>query len=134
MSVKVMTLAELAERRPTETCRVCERLFQPNMMWQFARHVCDACATQIIWDCRGSYIEAAASEPGEKPAYVKAVISAELRSDVFIRDGHRCVKCGSQHVLQVDHIKAERWGGKTVLENLRTLCRRCNTRKGARAA
>lgn len=65
--------------------------------------------------------------------YRKDPIPNKLRWQVFQRDGHRCVECGSGEDLTVDHIVAEIRGGKTTLANLQTLCRSCNCRKGARA-
>lgn len=70
--------------------------------------------------------------PNLNGAYVKAVISSKLRWDVFRRNGYQCVYCGCDHDLTVDHILSERRGGATILENLQTLCRPCNSKKGAR--
>jgi 5-methylcytosine-specific restriction endonuclease McrA len=62
---------------------------------------------------------------------------------VFARDGHQCRKCGrhaSRYVLEggaylsdltVDHIIPQSCGGTDDLFNLTTLCRPCNTRRGA---
>jgi len=63
--------------------------------------------------------------------YKKDPISAILRWRVFRRDNYRCVQCGAWADLTVDHITAEREGGKTVEDNLQTLCRPCNSSKGA---
>jgi len=50
----------------------------------------------------------------------------EIRSLILFRDG-RCCWCGSQEVLQVDHIFSRRYK-KLFLEplNLITLCRHCH--------
>lgn len=59
-------------------------------------------------------------------------IALSLRYRVLKRDGFRCVLCGrspaTEHgcELQIDHIVPFSKGGKTVEENLRTLCDRCN--------
>jgi len=67
----------------------------------------------------------------ENPAsYRKKRISASLRTKVFERDAYRCVKCGSWKDLCADHIYPEFLGGETTLDNLQTLCRTCNTKKG----
>jgi ribosomal protein L40E len=50
---------------------------------------------------------------------------------VFARDGHTCRKCGSVEALTVDHVVPASVGGSDDLFNLTTLCRRCNTRRGA---
>jgi 5-methylcytosine-specific restriction endonuclease McrA len=62
----------------------------------------------------------------------KALIPAELRWAVWERDNFTCKRCQHRQHLSVDHIKPESLGGLTVLENLQTLCRRCNAKKGAR--
>jgi hypothetical protein len=59
-----------------------------------------------------------------------------LRFKVFMRDRFRCVACGRSpaiHLnieLHADHILAVANGGKTILENLQTLCQDCNLGKG----
>jgi hypothetical protein len=71
-----------------------------------------------------------AREP--RKAKTKKPIPNGLRKQVFERDAYRCVSCGSWHDLQADHIIPESKGGPTTLENLQTMCRPCNVRKGAR--
>lgn len=51
---------------------------------------------------------------------------------VYGRDGHRCRICGSTVNLTVDHIIPLARGGTNDLDNLQTLCRSCNSRKGVR--
>ena len=60
----------------------------------------------------------------------RASIKEDLRNFVFDRDGNKCVRCMSQENLCVDH-KIPFWGGgRTEPDNLQTLCRSCNSRKG----
>ena len=56
------------------------------------------------------------------PAYTKKL--------VFIRDNHRCVKCGSTKDFELHHIIPHARGGSNRLENLQLLCRDCNRMKG----
>jgi len=62
-------------------------------------------------------------------------ISSTLRALVLKRDKYRCVKCGASPQdndsvrLEVDHIVPVAKGGPTVLENLQTLCFKCNQGK-----
>lgn len=80
----------------------------------------------------------------DKPAKRKEQAEADcrevrpgLRFKVFMRDRFRCVACGRSpathldiHELHADHILAVVNGGKTILENLQTLCQDCNLGKG----
>jgi hypothetical protein len=57
-----------------------------------------------------------------------------LRFRVFQRDRFRCRACAASPDttrLHVDHVKPWSLGGETVIENLQTLCERCNIGKGA---
>lgn len=54
------------------------------------------------------------------------------RMFVFRRDGYRCVYCGSNNDLTLDHLTPFSRGGDESPENLVTCCRSCNSRKGAR--
>lgn len=62
----------------------------------------------------------------------KEKITDELRWEIFERDNFTCQICGVRRCLTIDHIHPEILGGTLDKENLRTLCRRCNARKGAR--
>jgi hypothetical protein len=63
-------------------------------------------------------------------------ISLRLRFSVFLRDGFRCQSCGKSPItnagieLHCDHIIPWSKGGKTIIDNLRTLCSECNLGKG----
>jgi len=62
--------------------------------------------------------------------------SANLRYAVLRRDFHKCTACGRSPatdpgvVLHVDHKIPWSRGGKTTLDNLTTLCQKCNLGKG----
>lgn len=62
--------------------------------------------------------------------YQRKMMTDSLRYDILKRDGFRCVLCGRTVndgiKLHVDHIIPVSKGGKTVKENLRTLCEECN--------
>jgi 5-methylcytosine-specific restriction endonuclease McrA len=64
--------------------------------------------------------------------YQKRTITHKLRTQVFERDGYACQHCGSRKELSADHVLPECKGGPTTLENLQTLCRPCNLKKGRR--
>jgi 5-methylcytosine-specific restriction endonuclease McrA len=61
----------------------------------------------------------------------------QLREAVFRRDGYRCSSCGhspkrsdrrrpESNMLTVDHVVPMKDGGRSVVENLRPLCRACH--------
>lgn len=62
-------------------------------------------------------------------------INWRLRFIVMRRDNFKCKNCGRSPatdptiILHVDHIRAWANGGETVLENLQTLCSKCNIGK-----
>lgn len=62
-------------------------------------------------------------------------ISDKLRYQVLKRDNFKCCACGASPAkdpavdLHIDHIIPWSKGGETKLENLQTLCARCNLGK-----
>ena len=62
-------------------------------------------------------------------------INWRLRFVVMRRDNFKCRACGRSPAtdptitLDVDHVKARSKGGPTILENLQTLCTKCNIGK-----
>lgn len=69
-------------------------------------------------------------QPGLRPS--RPAIPAEVRAAVFARDGRQCVECRATGDLALDHIYPWSLGGPDTVENLRVLCRSCNSSKGAR--
>jgi hypothetical protein len=61
----------------------------------------------------------------------RAPIGEAVRSEVWRRDGGRCVECDSNANLEFDHIIPVARGGATSARNLQLLCRGCNAAKGA---
>ena len=57
-------------------------------------------------------------------------IPKSVREAVLKRDNYCCVKCGSTKNLEVDHDESLANGGTNHIDNLQTLCRDCNRRKG----
>ena len=59
-------------------------------------------------------------------------INLRMRFKVMSRDNFKCCSCGASPAkdpsvdLHVDHIKPWAKGGETVIENLQTLCSKCN--------
>lgn len=69
-----------------------------------------------------------------QPSRKKKRVPATIRTAVYERDQYRCVTCGTWIGLSIDHIIPESRGGPTEIDNLQTLCRPCNSRKGDRVA
>jgi|GEM_PF-6099608 len=57
-------------------------------------------------------------------------INKYKRSLIYKRDGYKCVLCKSSEGLTVDHINPKSNGGSNHINNLRTLCEKCNFQKG----
>jgi 5-methylcytosine-specific restriction endonuclease McrA len=64
--------------------------------------------------------------------YKKTPIPADIRWAVWERDNYTCQHCGSRRNLTVDHVYPEVKGGEMTMDNAQTLCKPCNSRKGAR--
>lgn len=62
----------------------------------------------------------------------KEKIPAPLRWEIWERDNFTCKHCGTHRDLTIDHIIPESRGGTLHPDNLQTLCRKCNSRKGTR--
>jgi len=81
----------------------------------------------VPWMLRDSAeVQAGRPYPGGR----RIPVPQDVRWTVFMRDGYRCVACGSPLDLTIDHIHPVAWGGTNDPSNLRTLCRSCNSVKG----
>lgn len=61
-----------------------------------------------------------------EPTYKNVPITSR---HIFIRDGHKCVYCGSTKSLTLDHVVPKSKGGKDSWYNLVTACQKCNSIK-----
>lgn len=94
--------------------------------------VCHECAEIVANAYHKAHSGRWLTWPNPQTKFIKKrTISAKLRKQVFERDAYRCKHCGSHKDLCADHIFPEVLGGEATLENLQTLCRPCNSRKGA---
>lgn len=67
------------------------------------------------------------AESGSSPGQFQ-----KLRQPVLKRDGFKCVYCGDDENLVVDHVVPVAKGGWTDLDNLVAACRACNSGKSGR--
>ncbi|HIY39301.1 MAG TPA: HNH endonuclease, partial [Candidatus Agathobaculum merdigallinarum] len=71
----------------------------------------------------------------EKSRKTRRDINLRLRFRVMQRDNFKCCICGASPandptvVLHIDHIMPWSKGGETIMENLQTLCSKCNLGK-----
>lgn len=52
-----------------------------------------------------------------------------VQSQIYKRDSHQCVYCGSSKNLTLDHVLPKSRGGKNDWNNLVTSCFKCNLKK-----
>lgn len=52
------------------------------------------------------------------------------RVNIYKRDDHKCLYCGGDNKLTLDHVIPKSRGGGNTWENLATCCSRCNVIKG----
>lgn len=68
----------------------------------------------------------------------RSLMTSKLRHYILERDNYTCKLCGNSTtfepnlLLEIDHIIPISKGGMTELDNLQTLCWRCNRAKGAK--
>lgn len=120
-------------------CAICEK---PTSTWAEAALknndsisiFCTLHRKRICVNCAGKIWDLLTPEsPKTKTRYFeKVAIPNDLRWAVFERDNFTCKICGARKHLHCDHIHPESKGGEATMENLQTLCSRCNRSKGSR--
>lgn len=117
---EVLTAEDLAPH-PT---RVLNQLRKQGLLFEDSRTPGEHHLAQWVWD-----VEIFRRGPHAKQ---RQAIPTEVRRAVYERDGYQCLHCGTTENLSLDHIHPWSLGGSDDPENLQTLCRPCNSRKGAR--
>lgn len=62
----------------------------------------------------------------------RKTIPEKIRQKVFKKYNFKCVDCGSDENLTIDHVIPWSKGGSDEIGNLQCLCKRCNSKKGAK--
>lgn len=116
-----------------------EKLIKVSGQHNYARRVRELRAEgwDIVYSASPSGYVLRSTE--KKPKSVDEYINLKLRQKILERDEYTCQLCGHRGNepyadgdivrLEVDHINPLKQGGKTVEENLWTLCSRCNAGK-----
>lgn len=68
---------------------------------------------------------------GDTTSNPRKAIPERVRTAIYERDEYSCIACGATENLSLDHIYPHSRGGSDEPENLQTMCRKCNSRKGA---
>lgn len=98
--------------------------------------LCDSCLD--CYSLSASSEQRELNKPKSSAEIERAKLSVKLRFSVLERDGFACKACGRSPrkddpiKLHVDHVLAVAKGGKTIPENLQTLCQDCNLGKSDR--
>ncbi len=116
-------------------CQYCEEEYAVDYYSKINTAVilCNPCANMILDVVhKAQYGRDLFGRSTEKTSkkYIKKKIGIKLRLEVYERDGFKCVTCGVQKNLTLDHIKPEILGGPSTIENLQTMCKSCNSSKG----
>lgn len=97
----------------------------PKRKGHFA--ICYECLTKLNNENDGPE-----NEIDPKIIITRLIIPENTRNKIFDRDNNQCVFCGSQENLSLDHIIPFSRGGRTIEENLQTVCKPCNSKKGSK--
>jgi HNH endonuclease len=69
-------------------------------------------------------------EQDDVVATPRAAIPDDVKAFVWQRDKGRCAQCGSNKLLEFDHIVPLAMGGANTARNIQLLCESCNREKG----
>lgn len=59
-------------------------------------------------------------------------ISSPKKRMCLARDNHKCLRCNTTENLTLDHVIPKVRGGRDWIQNIQTLCRKCNFAKGTK--
>lgn len=85
----------------------------------------------IIEDPTDDTVRVLSEELNTATATERQPIPREVKDRVWQRDRGRCAECGSQQLLEFDHVIPLAMGGSNTERNLQLLCEACNRAKAA---
>lgn len=106
-----------------KTCGECQWVFIPDGV---GREICYYCEDSKL--VRPTMLSVVQKKRKELAIWLRSV----GRIVLFTKFGGQCAFCSSTDKLCVDHIVPLSRGGTNDEDNLRLLCRTCNSRKGAK--
>lgn len=117
------------------SCRICKYSIENPQQHYEICGICSRCANTIAnfyWYAHSGNWLTYDNPEFQEPQPSRGHISNDLRFRVYKKNGFKCVQCGCDENLCIDHIKPFSKGGECVEENFQTLCRTCNYRKKAK--
>lgn len=113
-----------------DVCKDCLSLAMIDFEWKHGGRVWQFAADDQIERASKLLGTKIANEPAK--TFMRKKLNERVTLSVFRRDDFTCQQCGSSSDLTIDHIHPVALGGSNEIENLQTLCKSCNSRKGAR--
>ena len=113
-----------------------EALIEDNIeifayLWRFG----DGDGGSVLHSIRSALLSKGAIKPRAEKVVSHTVIERrritnKIRHKVYNRDNYQCKICSSIDDLVIDHIHPLCAGGTSDINNLQTLCGKCNAKKG----
>ena len=126
---------------PKQNCDICEFPFGEKgerFRWDIDGRwavLCERCNRKLENKIAAERFEAyfassenTTAEPAPQTV-ARETIPSHVKREVWRRDGGACVECGSQELLEFDHIIPVAKGGSNSARNLQLLCEKCNRAK-----
>ncbi len=114
-----------------ETIKVLEALLSGELFWQVDDFDIEEIAiiTQEL-ERSTAVTDALQSYPHRRKQSLRK--NQKVRAELLEKYNYKCVQCGSEESLHVDHIIPVRCGGSDDINNLQILCQSCNSSKGSK--
>lgn len=119
-------IGEANKKGRFKKCSVCPKKFWVAP-WEEARKTPKQCCSRECFKVRYKKLFAG---KGSKNQFWSGGKWSYIKKQALLRDNYTC-KCGfrDKEIMEVDHVKERKLGGKNTLENAQTLCPNCHARK-----